>query len=71
MCMCVFKFFFEITEPAEDKVYVGPPQDRGEKLFKCFRSVVVLYFNFVSPGGLLAGILPQIWPGSARLLAGL
>ena len=33
----------------------------------------VLYFNFVSPRGrgLLAGILPQIWPGSAGLLAGL
>ena len=73
MYMCVFKFFFEITEPTEDKVYVGPPRDRGENLFKCFRSVVVLYFNFVSPRGrgLLAGILPQIWPGCAGLLAGL
>ena len=71
MCMCVFKFFFEITEPTEDKVHVGPPQDRGENLFKWFRSVVVLFFYFVSPRGLLAGILPQIWPGSAGLLAGL
>ena len=72
MCMCVFKFFFEITEPTEDKVHVGPPRGRGENLLKSFRSVV-LYFNFVSPGGrgLLAGILPQIWPGSAGLLAGL
>ena len=51
MCMCVFKFFFEITEPTEEKVHPGPPQDRGENLFKLFRSVVVLYFNFVSPGG--------------------
>ena len=34
MCMCVFKFYFEITEPTEDKVYVGPPRDRGENLFK-------------------------------------
>ena len=24
MCMCVFKLFFEITEPTEDKVHVGP-----------------------------------------------
>ena len=73
MCMCVFKFFFEITEPTEDKVHVGPSRDRGENLFKKIRSVVVLYFNFVSPRGrgLLAGILPQIWPGSAGLLAGL
>ena len=49
--MCVFKFFFEITETNEDKVHVGPPRDRGENLFKLFRSVVVLYFNFVSPRG--------------------
>ena len=42
MHVCV-QIFFEITEPTEDKVYVGPPQDRGENLFKCFRSVVVLY----------------------------
>ena len=46
--MCVFKFFFEITESIEDKVHVGPP-DRGENLFKLFRLIVVLYFNFV-PG---------------------
>ena len=68
------QFFFEITEPTEDKVHAGPPRDhRGEDLFKRFRSVVVLYFNFVSPRGrgLLARILPQIWPGSAGLLAGL
>ena len=33
----------------------------------------ILYFNFVCPWGrgLLAGILPQILPGSAGLLAGL
>ena len=49
MCMCVFKFFFEITEPTV--VHVGLTQDRGENLFKRFRSVVVLYFNFVSPRG--------------------
>ena len=29
MCMCVFIFFFEITEPTEDKVHVGPPRDRA------------------------------------------
>ena len=73
MCMCVFKFFFDITEPTEDKVLVGPQRNRGENLVKSFRSVVVVYFNFVSPRGreLLAGILPQNWPGSAGLLAGL
>ena len=51
MCMWVFKFFFEIAEPTEDKIHVGPTQDRGENLFKLFRSVIVLYFNFVSPRG--------------------
>ena len=30
MCMCVFKFLSEITEPTEDKVHVGPPRDRGK-----------------------------------------
>ena len=61
------QFFFEITEPTEDKVHAGPPRDRGEDLFKRFRSVV-LYFNFVSPRGrgLLAGILPQILPRQCR-----
>ena len=69
--MYVFKFVFEITEPTEDKVHVGQQRGLGENLFKRFRSVVVLYFNFVSRWGrgLLAGILPQIWPGSAGLLA--
>ena len=32
MCMCVFKFFFEFTEPTEDKVHVGQPRDR-EKIY--------------------------------------
>ena len=34
----------------------------------------LLFFIIVSPregGGLLAGILPQVWPRSAGLLAGL
>ena len=43
-----------------------------ESLFKRFRSFVVLHYC-QSPGGrgLLAGILPQVWPRSAGLLAGL
>ena len=53
MCMCVFIFFFDITEATEDKVHVGPPWDRGEKLFKWVRSVVVLYniLSLSAPGG--------------------
>ena len=71
VCACVCSdSSFDITEATEDKVHVGPPRDRGENLFKCSG---ILYFNFVCPWGrgLLAGILPQIWPGSAGLLAGL
>ena len=57
----MFKFFFEITEPTEDKVHVGPPRDR-EKIHSNDSAHLFL---------ILAGILPQIWPGSAGLLAGL
>ena len=45
------QFFFEITEPTEDKVHAGPPRDRGEDLFKRFRSVVVLILILSVPGG--------------------
>ena len=43
----------------------------GEKTYSNVSGI--LYFNFVCPcgRGLLAVILPQIWPGSAGLLAGL
>ena len=53
MCMCVFRFFFDITEATEDKVHVGPPRDRGENLFKSFRYILLQIW----PGsaGLLAG----------------
>ena len=72
MCMCVFNFFFEITEPTEDKVHVGPPRDRGINI-QMIQVSCCSYINFVSlrGRGLLAGILPQIWSGSAGLLAGL
>ena len=44
-----------------------------ENLFKGFRSFVVLQLNIVSllGRGLFAGLLPQMWPRSAGLLAGL
>ena len=29
MCMCVFRFFFQITEPTEDNFHEGPTQDKG------------------------------------------
>ena len=33
VCVQILKFF-EITEPTEDKVHMGPTQDRGENVFK-------------------------------------
>ena len=72
MCMCVFKFFFEITEPTEDKVHVGPPRDRGENYSNDSGHLFFILILSAHPGrGLLVGILPQIWPGSAGLLVGL
>ena len=70
MCICVFKLFFEITEPTEDKDTWGNHRI-GEK--NSNDSSQFFYYYFVSPRGrgLLAGILPQIWSGSAGLLAGL
>ena len=70
MCMCVFKFFFDITEATEAK-FTWDHHGIGEKIYS--NGSGILYFNFVCPWvrGLLAGILPQIWPGSAGLLAGL
>ena len=32
MCMCVFKFFFEITEPNEDK-FTWDPHGIREKIY--------------------------------------
>ena len=45
-----------------EKIYSN---DSGQLLF------FILILSAPEGGGLLAGILPQIWPGSAGLLAGL
>ena len=66
----MFKFFFEITEPIEDNLrFTWDHHGIGENIYSSNSG----QFNFVSSRGrgLLAGILPQIWPGSAGLLAGL
>ena len=46
----------------------------GEKIYSNDSGQLLFFIlNLSAPGGreLLAGILPQIWPGSAGLLAGL
>ena len=66
--------FFEITEPTEDKVH-----GVGEKIYSNDSGQLLSFILILSAAGggggggrgLLAGILPQIWPGSAGLLAGL
>ena len=45
-----------------EKIYSN---DIGQLLF------FILILSAPGGGGLLAGVLPQIWPGSAGLLAGL
>ena len=45
-----------------EKIYSN---DSGQLLF------FILILSAPGGGGLLVGILPQIWPGSAGLLAGL
>ena len=55
MCTCVFKFFFEITEPTEDKVHVGPPRDRGVHLFKSGQLLFFILILSASAGGAFSG----------------
>ena len=73
VCACVCaKIFSETTGPTEARFHVESQWDRGEEnLFKGFRSFVVLHLNIVSlwGRGLFAGLLPQMRPGSAGLLA--
>ena len=71
--MSVFKFIAEITEPNEDKVHVDH-HGIGEKIYSNDSGQLLFFILILSASGgrgLLAGILPQIWPGSAGLLAGL
>ena len=49
--VCVFKFFFEITEPTEDKVHVGPPRDRGEKYSNDSGQLLFFILILSAPGG--------------------
>ena len=51
MCMCVIKFFFEITEPTEDKVHVGPTQDRGENYSNDSGQLLFFILILSAPGG--------------------
>ena len=65
--VCVFKIFFETIVPTVAKFHGNHNGIGEENLFKLFRSFVVLHLNIVN----FAGLLPQMWPRSAGLLAGL
>ena len=68
--MCVLKIFSEITGPTEAKLHVEPPWDKGGKLIQMVMVICCSSFLYCQPpgcGGLLAGILPKIWPCSTGL----
>ena len=73
MLVCVFKIFSETTGPTEAKFHVEPQWDRGGKFIQRIPAICYFHFNIVSlwGRGLFAGLLPQMWPRSAGLLAGL
>ena len=73
MFACVFKIFSETTGPAEAKFHVEPQWNRGGKFIQMIPVIFVLHLNIVSllGRGLFVGLLPQMWPRSAGLLAGL
>ena len=69
--VCVFKVLSETIGLTEAKFHVAPQWDRGRKFiqmvpFICFHIVIIW-----GGRGLFAGLLPQMWPRSAGLLAGL
>ena len=74
MCMCVclnssLKTLSQLkTKFTWDQIKIG------EKIYSNYSGQLLFFILILSaPGGrgLLAGVLPQIWPGSAGLLAGL
>ena len=73
MLVCVFKIFSETTGPTEAKFHVEPQWDRGGKFIQRIPVICCFHLNIVSlwGRGLFAGLLPQLWPRSAGLLAGL
>ena len=50
MCMCVFKFFFEITEPNEDKVHMVHHRI-GEKIYLNDSGQLLFFILLSAPGG--------------------
>ena len=57
---------------AEAKFHVEPQWDRGRKFIQVIPVIFVLHLNIVSlwGRGLFAGLLTQMWPRSAGILAG-
>ena len=71
--VCVFKIFSETTGPTEANFHVEPQWDRGGKFIQMIPVICCSSFEYCQPlgRGLFAGLLPQMWPRSAGLLAGL
>ena len=70
--VCVFKIFPETTGPSEAKFHVEPTCDRRGKFIQMILVICCSSFEYWQPlgQGLFAGLLPQMWPRSAGLLAG-
>ena len=70
--VCVFKIFSETIGPTEAKFHVEPQWDRGRNFFLNDSGHLSSYCHPLGGGGgggLFAGLLPQMWPRSAGLLA--
>ena len=50
MCMSVFKFFSEITEPTDDKIHVGPPHI-GENIYSNDSGKLLFFILIIRPTG--------------------
>ena len=73
MCMCVCSNS-SLKSLSQLKTKFSWDHHKGEKIYSNDSGQLLFFILILSaPGerGLLAGILPQIWPGSAGLLAGL
>ena len=72
MLLCVFKIFFETIGPTEAKFHLELQWDVGRKFIQMI-PVICCSFEYCQPlgWGLFTGLLPQMRPRRAGLIAGL